>query len=326
MAGAATLFSPELQTKVLGVAKAVSGCLLHLRVCVEGLVVNLINIYALTSGPEWLRFFQQASAFLSFLDPHECLALCGDFNTTLEEQDCSGTKRCLAVADVLREIVKHHSLMDVWRDHHPDDLLTFTFVQHLVIMTAFLSAERLGLAYWHFNNSLLEDVGFVVSFQEFWPAWQGQRHAFPSVQRWWDLGKVCAWLFCCDYTLGASWRRDAAIEQMEQEVLGVVRHLAASPEDPSLCGACWEKLEELQALEDHQAQGAFLRSCIYFLREMDHGFCFFYALEKKRGAKKHITCLLEEDGIHLTDPEEMHRRARAFYVSLFSLNPTDPDA
>ncbi|CAM2111752.1 unnamed protein product [Caretta caretta] len=28
---------------------------------------------------------------------------------------------------------------------------------------------------------------------------------------------------------------------------------------------------------------------------MDHGSHFFYALEKRRGAKKHISCLLAED-------------------------------
>ncbi|CAM2107519.1 unnamed protein product [Caretta caretta] len=38
---------------------------------------------------------------------------------------------------------------------------------------------------------------------------------------------------------------------------------------------------------------------------MDHGSCFFYTLEKKRGAKKHITCLLAEDGTLLTDPVEI---------------------
>ncbi|CAM2114278.1 unnamed protein product [Caretta caretta] len=38
---------------------------------------------------------------------------------------------------------------------------------------------------------------------------------------------------------------------------------------------------------------------------MDHGSRFFYALEKTRGAKKHITCLLAEDGTPLTEPTEI---------------------
>ncbi|CAM2104280.1 unnamed protein product [Caretta caretta] len=348
---------------MLGVAEAVPGRLLHLRVRMEGLVVNLVNICAPTSGPERLQFYQQASAFLSTLDPYECLVLGGAFSDTLEEWDRSGTKQCLAAVDVLREIAEHHSLVDIWCDHHADDISMFTFVQveahrsshswldciylsrfhlsrahsssiqlapfsdhHLATVTAFLCAERPGPAYWHFNNSLLEDEGFVTSVQEFWLAWRGQQHAFPSARRWWDLGKVRTRLFCHNYTRGTSRRRNAAIEQLEWEVLEMERRLAASPKDPLLCGVYREKQEELQALEDHQARGAFVRSRIHLLWEMDRGSCFFYALEKRRGAKKHATCLLAEDGTPLAEPVEMCGRARAFYASLFSPDPTDPSA
>ncbi|CAM5144295.1 unnamed protein product [Natator depressus] len=96
------------------------------------------------------------------------------------------------------------------------------------------------------------------------------------------------------------------------------RRLATRPEDPFLCGACREKREELWALEDHRARGPFVRSRIHLLREMDRGSRFFYALEKTRGAKKHITCLLAEDGAPLMDPVEMCGRAHDFYTSLFS--------
>ncbi|CAM2100800.1 unnamed protein product [Caretta caretta] len=95
----------------------------------EGLVVNLVNIYSPTSGPERLQFYQQASTFLGTLDPHQCLVLGRDFNTTLEEWDRSGPEQCLAAVDILREIVEHHSLVDIWHDHHPDDISTFTFVR-----------------------------------------------------------------------------------------------------------------------------------------------------------------------------------------------------
>ncbi|CAM2117118.1 unnamed protein product [Caretta caretta] len=221
LAGVAILFSPELWPEVLGVAEVMPGRLLHVRACVEGLRLNLVNVYAPNAGPERVRFYWQASAFLGTLDPHKCLVLGGDFNTTLEERDLSGVETSQAAAGVLREIVDHHSLVDVWCDHHPDDDVTFTYVQvegdrsrqsrldcihiscfhlarayasgvwlarfsdhHLVTVTAFLSLERSGLAYWHFNISLQEDVGFVTSFWEFWLAWQGQQRALPSARRW----------------------------------------------------------------------------------------------------------------------------------------------
>ncbi|CAM2096224.1 unnamed protein product [Caretta caretta] len=240
-AGVVTMFAPDLRPEVLGVAEAVPGHLLHLLVHMEGLVVNLVNVYAPTLGPERLQFYQWVSAFLGTLDSHECLVLGGDFNTTLEEQDHSGTEQSSAIVDTLREIVKHHSLVDIWHDYHLDDNSTYTFVQveayrsshsrlnriylsrfhlsrahsssiqlapfsdhHQATMKASLCAERLGPAYWHFNNSLLEDEGFVMSFREFWLAWRGQRHAFPLARQWWDLGKVRARLFCHDYTWGTS--------------------------------------------------------------------------------------------------------------------------
>ncbi|CAM2106152.1 unnamed protein product [Caretta caretta] len=220
-AGVATLFSPNLRPEVLGVTEAVPSNLLHLRVRMEGLVVKLINIYAPTTSPKRPQFYQRVSEFLSTLDSHECLVLGGDFNTTLEEQDRSGAKLSLAAANILQEIVEHHCLVDIWRDHQPDDTSTFTFVQvkahqshcswldridlshfhlsqahfsnirpapfsdhHLATITASLRSERPGPAYWHFNNSLLEDEGFVTSFREFWLAWREQRRVFPSAQRW----------------------------------------------------------------------------------------------------------------------------------------------
>ncbi|CAM2105888.1 unnamed protein product [Caretta caretta] len=125
-AGLATLFSPELWPKVLGVAEVVPGRLLHIR---AWRILNLVNIYAPNVDPERVLFYRQTLAFLSTLDPHECLVLGGDFNTILEERDRSGVKTSQAAAGVLTEIVDHHSLVDVWRDHHPDDDVTFTYVR-----------------------------------------------------------------------------------------------------------------------------------------------------------------------------------------------------
>ncbi|CAM2106407.1 unnamed protein product [Caretta caretta] len=152
-AGVATLFSPDLRPKVLGVAEAVPGRLLHLQVRIEGLVVNLVNVYAPTSGPERLQVYQQASAFLGTLDSHECLVLGGDFNTTLEERDRSGTEQSLATVDTLREIAEHHSLVDIWRDHHPDDTSTFTFVWVEAHQSSHSQLDHIYLSRFHLSRA-----------------------------------------------------------------------------------------------------------------------------------------------------------------------------
>ncbi|CAM2105910.1 unnamed protein product [Caretta caretta] len=132
-------------------------------------------------------------------------------------QDRSGTEQSPATADTLWEIVEHHSLVDIWRDHHLDDTSTFTFVQveahwsshswldriylsrfhlsrahsssirlapfsdhHLATVTASLRVERPEPAYCHFNNSLLEDEGFMTpSGNSGWPG-EGSGVPFPQ--------------------------------------------------------------------------------------------------------------------------------------------------
>ncbi|CAM2105504.1 unnamed protein product [Caretta caretta] len=59
---------------------------------------------------------------------------------------------------------------------------------------------------------------------------------------------------------------------------------------------------------------------------MDCSFRSLYSLEKRRGAKKHVTCLLAEDGTPRMDPVGMCRRASTIYTDLFSPEPTDPNA
>ncbi|CAM2114394.1 unnamed protein product [Caretta caretta] len=119
----------------------------------EGLVVNLVKVYAPTSGPERLQFYQWASAFLGTLDSHKCLVLGGDFNTILDEQDHSGTEQSPAAADTIREIVEHHSLVDIWGDHHPDDTSMFTFVRVEAHRSSHSWLDRIYLSRFHLSRA-----------------------------------------------------------------------------------------------------------------------------------------------------------------------------
>ncbi|CAM2097405.1 unnamed protein product [Caretta caretta] len=157
-AGVATLFSPNLRPEVLGVTEARLGHLLHLRVRMEGLVVNLVNIYASTTSPKRPQFYQRVSDFLSTLDSHECLVLGGDFNTTLEEQDHSGAELSPAAANILREIIEHHSLVDVWRDHHPNDTSTFTFVRVEAHRSHHSWLDRIYLSRFHLSQAYSSNI------------------------------------------------------------------------------------------------------------------------------------------------------------------------
>ncbi|CAM2117718.1 unnamed protein product [Caretta caretta] len=70
-----------------------------------------------------------------------------------EERDHSGTEQCLAAADVFWEIVDHHSLVDVWRDHHPDDVSTFTFVQVEAHRLCHSWLDHIYLSHFHLSQA-----------------------------------------------------------------------------------------------------------------------------------------------------------------------------
>ncbi|XP_075784920.1 glycine N-acyltransferase-like protein 3 [Pelodiscus sinensis] len=66
------------------------------------------------------------------LDPRKCLVLGRDFNTTLEKRDRSGLENLQAAAGIFKEIIDHHSLVDIWRNHHPDNTTAFTYIRVLL--------------------------------------------------------------------------------------------------------------------------------------------------------------------------------------------------
>ena len=49
------------------------------------------------------------------------------------------------------------------------------------------SQIRNGSAYWHFNNSLLEDKYYRNIITQFWTDWQTKKCDFPSLASWWEV-------------------------------------------------------------------------------------------------------------------------------------------
>lgn len=66
------------------------------------------------------------------------------------------------------------SHFNIFEDHSSTIRPTLFSAPHLMAMTVCLMPEWLGLAYWHFNKSMLVDMGFMIFSWEFWPT-------FPSL-------------------------------------------------------------------------------------------------------------------------------------------------
>ena len=58
--------------------------------------------------------------------------------------------------------------------------------------------------YWRFNSRLLQDQGFVSSFNFFGETWRVEKARHRSLTQWWDLGKVQIRLFCQQYAANST--------------------------------------------------------------------------------------------------------------------------
>lgn len=78
---------------------------------------------------------------------------------------------------------------------------------------------------------------------------------------------------------------------------------------------CWLELSLADA-----ACSTLVQSCTHLLWEMDRNSCFFYRLKKKRGVKKHITCLLVVDGSTLIQSIQRRCVEGSVYLSTAHLS------
>ena len=348
--GVAFLLAPNFLPSILKVQEVVPGRLLHLAVSLDGMPLHFINVYAPSSGTMQAGLLREVNALLGTIDRGECVFLGGDFNCTLEVRDRSGTQCAPAVAKKLRGLIDSFELVDVWRDLHPDSTafsrrsegggsridrfyISRAFVSrvsaasmqlvpysdHCLVRVDFNPAcARAGSAYWHFNNRLLEDRCFRESFTRFWVKWRERQRCFSSLRQWWDVGKAHIRLFCKEYTWGSTGRRDSAVEKLEREIQDAESRLGQFGEDSSEWGEFQRKKEVLRSLLLERSRGAYVRSRVQMLHELDRASPFFFSLEKGRGARKQLVELLADDGSSVTDPERINALVRSFYGSLFS--------
>jgi len=277
---------------ILGVKEPVPGRLLHLTVREGGVVIHLLNVYAPTAGPQQTTFYGKVSAHLDTIAGGECIILGGDFNCTLEARDRTGPWLRTPAVVKLRDLLGTRDLVDVWRHLHPGSR-AFTFVKpgggasridrlyvsrahvsgvpsasvrqvpctdhHLVWAEFVPSRVRGGSAYWHFNNTLLEDERFLDSFRRFWAGWRRKRGGFPSLRLWWDVGKTHVRVFCQEYARGSTRRRKSRSEELEKEVFDLEARLSQPDADPALRSEYREKKGALRDLQLVGSRGASTR-------------------------------------------------------------------
>ena len=179
-----------------------------------------------------------------------------------------------------------------------------------------------GPGLWKLNTSILGEEEYIKIITDFWRLWRSSIHLFPSLAKWWEVGKSrikgLTIRYCCS--------RSSALSQNRDLLVRLIAHLKTKVDAGSI--SCLEPyhsaLSELAALDSRAAKGAQVRSRIRWVEEGESSSAYFFRLEKKRAADRWISALREDDGSIISSPADLCHCLSSFYSSLFTVAPTDP--
>ena len=192
------------------------------------------------------------------------LFLGGDFNCTEDAiLDRNHAEPHPASQHALKQLVRSHGLVDVWRRMHPDcrqytwshiresrvssarlDRMYcfkhhFNVFKNCTIMPAGFTDHSLLLshvffrnvlpksAYWHFNSVLTFDQNFKDVLMYFWSVFRQRKGDFSSLRQWWDHGKTQIRLLCQQHTLNVTRDATRSMKDLETDIVEL-EHLSES--------------------------------------------------------------------------------------------------
>ena len=235
-AGVAVLFSAGLNVKILSTEEIVKGRALAVRAEIESCIFVFVNVYAPNNGTDRAVLFNTLGNALAQYNQDHIVAS-GDWNCTTEfTEDRIGEEPHLQSADCLSKLCIHLDWTDAWRIKHPSER-QYTWVKvtdnrisaarldriyvpqtlrakliksciipvgftdhHLITVDLCTSTGKTSSSFWRFNNQLIEDRFFCLSFRRFWECWRGKKNTFGTLSQWWEVGKAQIRGFCQQYT------------------------------------------------------------------------------------------------------------------------------
>ena len=321
---------------------------------------RILCLYAPNRNPARDLFFDGISVSV---DPSIPTVLCGDFNTVfdraLDRFGSSAEDTSRESTPALTRLFDSCCVTDIWRHLHPTstsftwnrwdgqlasridlvgcpypwvssvsscDIIPFPFSDHCALCFSLTIPDVIppGPGLWKLNISVLQDSAYTKLITDFWFTWRRSQNDFPSLSDWWELGKHKIKQLTIDYC-----SKKAKGCRAERALLSRLADHLKSHVDLgrlSCLGPYQSTLAELSCFDLEAARGAQVRSRIRWVEEGEQSSAYFFRLEKKRSADRHISALRQSDGTIVSDTTGLCNLISAFYSDLFSSQPTDTAA
>ena len=338
--GVALLVHENSSFEVKQWKKDFSGRIVSALATLNGLRLNLVNIYAPTNPSERKVFFDTIP---DFFFPHSLKIIGGDFNCFESEFDKFQGNIC--ISSDLREFRTLHRLINIWRKAHgrstqctwfnSDNSIGSRldkFLIHSSLSPHTVKCEILpcvfsdhdsvhGPGVWRLNLDLLSDKDFCAVIVD-----EIQRHvsfkpAFPSLHDWWELLKDSIRKTAIDFGKQKFRKINSDRVRLTNSLITAKRQLIAGN---STARFTIERLEsQLNAINFQQQKSAQVRSRAQSIEEGEKPSKYFFRLESNRIEKSLVNSIFNSHGVEVSSQPEIEQAHFDFYRSLYSKEPVN---
>ena len=348
--GCAILVKETMTTATLQVQQNLeNGRLIKMEFTSEdGRKYYILCIYAPNDGDERRSFFKRLNRKIEQETNDEtCIIIGGDFNCTLNILEDRTNKQ--KYPDVghkeLHEVIKKHSLEDVWRRRNPQKReytwdggenrkiksridywlisqkidpnviecknIEAPFSDHCLVEIVIQNSEaERGPGIWIMNVEVLKSPIFDKCFKELWRHAINNKTKYTDAKIWWDSTKN-------EIKDLAMWVSSQTNRQMKENITTIETELARIKDKPGEERNITNLKLELKELYEDKHRGEKIRSRAKWWDEGEKSTNYFFSLEKIKQQNKNWTAILDKSGNTVEGIENIQQIQKEFYEDLY---------
>ena len=348
--GIGILINNNFEQQSISVKELVIGRLMVMKIEIQGINVNIINIY----GPnrDDVECFYKMQQFIEE-NSTENFLIGGDFNVVLEpilDKENGLPNRNIKCRRVIKGCNEKYDLIDIWRlkheniksytwksNHTPpikcrlDYFLISSYLLNIiskceistciktdhspVVLHLCINKQKKGPGYFKMNNSILLDTEYQniikTSIQTI-----AEINANSNPNTLWEIIKGTIRNETIKYSSRKKKQDQNKEYQLQAEIDTITKNIQENPNNTHLNELKTKKMAELEEIYDKKINGIILRSKARWVEGGEKNSKYFANLEKRNYESK-IIHKLNINGKEIKDPINILEEQKNFYKSLY---------
>ena len=319
--------------------------------------LSLCNIYAPNDQRQQQVFLHNLSTFLMSNTDIENLLIGGDWNVSLQAIDKKGGSpwKPTASRDQLVTMMKEFDLVDAFRTKYPNKksytyeskalklysrIDFFLLPQHQIHWVEQIESlvsnapdhravklkfkcpnNRRGPGLWKFNNSLLDDEGYVNLIRESYSSISEKYAGLEDKRLKWELVKMELRGLTIPYAKNKAKNIRKKEKDLQKRLSDLDLHFSNSIDSAQvnhLEAEYFQLKHDLCLIYENKGKGSIVRSKTKWIEQGEKPTKYFLNLEKRNYNHRKITELKHSDGTSVTKEEEILKEIERFYKDLYT--------